>query len=104
MGLRKLLIDDLRDLKGVDAIARTAEMAKCILNGPHHFDLVYMDHDLGPGESGMDLLRWMFDRFIYPSAFILVTNNPAGLRNMRAELRARNYVCVCGVWRQRREN
>ena len=98
--MRTLLIDDVRTMEA-DAIVRSAELAKAILGGPLHFDVVYLDHDLGPGEVGLDVLRWIFRANIRPTSIILITRNPVGLANMKAELMANDYTLAhdgTGAW------
>jgi hypothetical protein len=91
MGMRTLLIDDIRDI-GADVTARNAEVAKSVLAGPLVFDKVYFDHDLGPDETGHDVLVWMLVNGIRPPMIVLVTMNPVGLRNMENVLAANGYT------------
>jgi len=99
-GITTLLIDDVREMM-VDATVRNAELAKAILAGPVKFDIVYLDHDLGPGENGLDVLRWMFRKTIRPATIILVTMNPAGRKNLEADLRANGYTQTGNMtWRE----
>lgn len=85
-----LLIDDMRDL-GTEAIARTPEVAKELLS---HiiWECVCFDHDLGTEESGYDIMKWMFERMIYPKQIQIVTSNPVGRDRMIAALEKEQYT------------
>jgi hypothetical protein len=72
-----LLIDDTRDL-GCSVIARNADAAKVILKGcGRSFEAVCIDHDLGDGESGYDVLKWAIEAEVLPNHVQLVTQNPS---------------------------
>lgn len=93
-----LLIDDVRNMQ-TDVTARSAEVAKVVMNSPHlKFDVVYLDHDLGPGDNGLDVLRWMFKNKIRPSKVVLVTMNPVGRRNLECELSDNGYTKSGNGW------
>lgn len=94
--MRTLLIDDIRDIH-CDVTARNVEVAKAVLLSGLSFDVVYLDHDLGCRETGLDILRWMFAVDVRPKHVVLVTMNPVGRRNMESELTANDYKRVGGV-------
>jgi hypothetical protein len=88
----ELLIDDVRDL-GCDLIARNyGAGVKVLLNMP--IDFLYLDHDLGPGKTGYDVLNFIFrpDIRIFPKVIFLVTMNPVGRDNMKRALEANGYI------------
>ena len=78
-----LLVDDVRDLRVTDLIARNYKGAIQVLTAIK-VDVMYLDHDLGPGKTGYDLLNFMFAKNIRikPKQIILVTMNPVGRENM----------------------
>jgi len=78
-----LLVDDVRDLRVTDLIARTYKGAVQVLTALS-VNVLYLDHDLGPGKTGYDLLNFIFDPKIRikPKQIILVTMNPVGRQNM----------------------
>lgn len=84
---RWLLIDDIRNIQGVDKVARTYEEGlSAILNeGP--WDCIIFDHDLGdeqtPERTGYDLMC-VLERHpeLIPNNIILVTQNPVGFKKM----------------------
>ena len=96
LGITKmwLIIDDTRELN-CEAIARTAEAAKQLLKR-NCWECVCFDHDLGEGESGYDVMRWMFDMKIYPDHIQIVTSNPVGSKNMTSLLEEHKYVSKDG--------
>lgn len=87
--MRTLLIDDVRNIH-CDVVARNAEVAKAVLANIE-FDKVYLDHDLGPGEDGLDILRWMLRLRIRPKRIYSISMNPDGRRRINEELRANGY-------------
>lgn len=89
-----LLIDDERSL-GVDVIARNAEAGKAMLVA-QLWDGLVLDHDLGPGESGYDVLTWALEHGFCPPQVHLVTANPVGRKRMQAALEAAGYRTTLG--------
>ncbi len=84
-----LLIDDIRNLD-CEAIARTPQAAKELLKC-NCWEGVCFDHDLGEGETGYDVMKWMFEMNIHPSKIQLVTSNPVGRNNMIGVLKSYGY-------------
>jgi hypothetical protein len=90
----KLLIDDLRDIPGVDLIARSysvgVDCLRCL-----QFDTLYLDHDLGDEtRCGSDVVRWMaevYPKVWWPETVVLVTDNPAGRLGMKVQLERMGY-------------
>jgi hypothetical protein len=85
-----LLIDDMRDSMGCDIVARNLEAGKKMLE-VCDWECVCLDHDLGAGESGYDILKWAFEKGRVPSHVQLVTNNPVGRKNMANLLKDNGY-------------
>lgn len=83
-----ILIDDVRNLNGMDIIIRTPEAAVEFLNKTDttgHF--VYMDNDLAvDGMEGYQILRLLLEFGQRPKKVVLVTSNPAAKQTMRNDL------------------
>lgn len=70
-------------------IAESAEEAEQILlSQQQHFDLVFVDHNLGQGATGCDLLRHVWEsKGMRDSVFFLITSEPSS-ENMKKALDA----------------
>lgn len=83
-----ILIDDVRNLHGMDIIIRTPEAAVEFLNKTDttgHF--VYFDNDLAPnGKEGYQILRLLLEFGQRPKKVVLVTSNPVAKQIMRNDL------------------
>ncbi|UPW39033.1 hypothetical protein ESCO40_00079 [Escherichia phage vB_EcoS_ESCO40] len=83
-----ILIDDVRNLPGMDIIIRTPEAAVEFLNKTDttgHF--VYMDNDLAvDGMEGYQILRLLLEFGQRPKKVVLVTSNPVAKQHMRNDL------------------
>ncbi|ECP6930394.1 hypothetical protein FUV06_17135 [Salmonella enterica] len=83
-----ILIDDVRNLHGMDIIIRTPEAAVEFLNKTDttgHF--VYMDNDLAvDGMEGYQILRLLLEFGQRPKKVVLVTSNPGAKQTMRNDL------------------
>lgn len=83
-----ILIDDVRNLHGMDIIIRTPEAAVEFLNKTDttgHF--VYMDNDLAvKGMEGYQILRLLLEFGQRPKKVVLVTSNPVAKQTMRDDL------------------
>jgi hypothetical protein len=90
-----LLIDDERNLN-VDVIARTPEAGKKLL-AVSGWTCLCLDHDLGPEQSGYDILNWAILNNLVPERVQLVTSNPVGRSNMSAALENIGYFSVDGI-------
>jgi len=76
---RVLLIDDFRDFDDVTLIARTGEKGIEILKDIDNIDLLYLDHDLGDGISGYDVMCWLENNpYALPTEIVCVSANPVG--------------------------
>lgn len=101
-----LMLDDSRDLSyfGYDiefgsswVLAKTSEEAKAIIADRGIPEEVSLDHDLGPGESGMDFVKWLVEKdmeedLIDPMhfSFIVHSSNVEASHNMKSYLS--NYL------------
>ncbi|WGG14251.1 hypothetical protein [Salmonella phage phC17] len=83
-----ILIDDVRNLHGMDIIIRTPEAAIEFLKGTDttgHF--VYCDNDLAAdGMEGYQILRLLLEFGQRPKKVVLVTSNPVAKQHMRNDL------------------
>lgn len=80
-----LLIDDLRNIKA-DVIARTYDEGIKALQS-QHFDILYLDHDLGDideNKTGYGIMVFLEENPKYlPDKIILITANPVGRIRMQ---------------------
>ncbi|WDR22170.1 hypothetical protein PJM41_0085 [Salmonella phage vB_SenS_UTK0009] len=88
-----ILIDDVRNLNGMDIIIRTPEAAlKFLENNDTSGHFVYMDNDLAvDGMEGYQILRLLLELGQRPKKVVLVTSNPVGRENMRNDLLDEGY-------------
>ena len=93
--MKYLLIDDIRTFD-VDKIARTAEEGKKELS-TKQYDVVTLDHDLGNGETGYDVLCWAIENNCLPKKVILCSMNPIGKKAMANKLRDIGYTSRTSV-------
>ena len=91
----EILIDDIRNVEGVDIIFRTAESARNFLienDFKDEISVLYMDHDLGDlKDNGYKILSSILEKNIRPKKVTLVTSNPVGRDNMCSILSFYNY-------------
>jgi hypothetical protein len=85
--MKRFLLDDIRNISGIDCLCRTATEAYIALE-KEMFDVYIFDHDLGevkPGTEGGDVLRWALqNEYINPKGSVfLITQNPVGRDKMR---------------------
>ena len=89
----KLLIDDIRDIEGVDYIARNGKAGLTILDLIGGIKTLYLDHDLGPNSiSGYSVAMKALEQDMMPPKVILVTSNPVGRDNIIAALKQFGYT------------
>lgn len=94
--MRILVIDDIRDFKieenrGYEVVyARDGVIGLRLLRN-ETWDALYLDHDLGDGPTGYDVLREAASDQLLPDNIRLVTMNPVGGRNMANELLQLGY-------------
>lgn len=81
-----LLIDDVRDLPGMDIICRTAVAGiKAVKQlSPTH---LYIDHDLGTDSiNGYQVIMQLLEAKKCPIHVQVVSSNPVGVKNISAAL------------------
>ncbi len=79
--MKTLTIDDCRNFDGM--IARNYEMGILALEKAGPWDLLYIDHDLGLGKSGYDVMCWLEKNPQYaPKKIICVSSNPPGRKRI----------------------
>ncbi|MEW0646950.1 cyclic-phosphate processing receiver domain-containing protein [Escherichia coli] len=83
-----ILIDDVRNLNGMDIIIRTPEAAVEFLNNTDTTGhVVYFDNDLAvDGMEGYQILRLLLEFGQRPKKVVLVTSNPVAKQTMRNDL------------------
>lgn len=90
-------MDDMRTPKTDDdkpdiywVVVRTIKDTKTILSSGIVNNLS-LDHDMGPGDTGYDLVKWMEETNTWPQGVItLHTANIVGRDNMKTVLARRN--------------
>ena len=87
----KLFVDDIREPPNKGWLtARSAEVAIEILNESNVIDTISLDHDLGTGATGYNVLCWIERKcrenpyYRPPEVIIIHTNNPVGKTKMKA--------------------
>jgi len=91
-----ILIDDVRNLQGMDIIIRDPQAAYTFLDvfdTSGHF--LYMDNDLGDHDllnEGQSILRYAISLGQLPKKVVLVTSNSVAANNMRSLLVAHGYT------------
>lgn len=89
-----ILIDDIRNLDGMDIIIRNAHTATTFIDT---FDttghVLYMDNDLGHHSiEGRHLLTTLLELGQQPSLVVLVSSNPVGVADMQHTLKHYGYI------------
>ncbi len=96
---RSLLIDDIRNEAhiGLDpfnptedlVIVRNYEMGIVALQCLWPIDILYLDHDLGNGKDGYEIIKWLEEKAFFgafhliPKEMICVSNNPTGIEKIK---------------------
>lgn len=99
-----VLVDDQRDNHRADIICRNARAALAVIRDiPDPIKVLYMDHDLGDGPSGYDVLKEALDwpKKYQPREVALITMNPVGKERMVALLVENGYHRITGTDRYR---
>lgn len=90
-----ILIDDVRNLNGMDIIIRTPVVAlDYVRNNETTGHVLYMDNDLSSNPKdleGQHILRQLLDWGQRPKKVVLVTANPVAAQNMREDLKDLGY-------------
>ena len=88
----KVLIDDMRELDGMNLVIRNYQSylntKETLLN--NDFEL-YLDHDLGEEKSGYDVIKDLFESGIFPESIFVITMNPVGRKNIYDVLEYYHY-------------
>lgn len=79
-----IYLDDIRDPPDINwTVCRTVKEAKKLFI-QNEVDFISFDHDLGEGESGYDLAKWMVKNFKYPKlGYTVHSSNPVGATNIK---------------------
>jgi hypothetical protein len=89
-----LLVDDIRNIEGVDMICRSGEIALEQIHNWEDISSLYLDNDLGEGKlEGYDFLVKLYRiNGKVPSRIVLVSSNPIARERIRNFLRDLNYI------------
>ena len=86
----KLWVDDARAEPDGWTRARDVKMAQAYLSA-YEVEEVSLDHDLGRGGNGVDLVRWMIERKLVPEQVRIHSWNPVGAKTMAGDLAGAGY-------------
>jgi len=92
-----LLIDDIRDQYDVEHTARTADEGMLALKTLPVTHLL-IDHDLGEGKSGYDVINWAIENDVLPPRVFIVSANPVGRNNIGRALESVGYTFKINGW------
>ena len=82
-----LLIDDVKEGGWADIIARNGRAGKVVLEQLSGFiSCLHIDHDLGKGISGYEVVEWALANGYLPSKVQIVSFNPKGRENIKSIL------------------
>lgn len=87
-----VLVDDIRDLPGMDIICRNPTAAYLVCKNITTEWELFLDHDLGTVVNGNDFLKNLLMLRKYPKYVQIVSSNPVGVANIRATLEANGYI------------
>lgn len=87
-----VLVDDVRDLFGMDIICRNPTVAWDVCKNITQEWSLYLDHDLGAVVNGNDVLKNLIEMRKAPKYVQIVSSNPVGVANIKATLEAEGYV------------
>jgi hypothetical protein len=92
-----LIIDDKRTL-GCDIVVRTPWVGKQVLRSMVGLiEVLCIDHDLGVGESGYDVVKWALENNCLPAQVQIVSQNPVGAQNIQNLLGNVGYKTKDGI-------
>jgi len=92
-----LLIDDVRYLNTVDAIARNADAGMQLLEA-FVWDGLVIDHDLGEKLTGYDIVKWAAQNSYLPNKVQIISANPVGKKNIENVLEDNGYILKKQTW------
>jgi len=76
-----LYVDDVRQSPSRWVLAKTFDDAiRSLKTG--NVNHLSLDHDLGLGKTGMDIVKFMMNNKIYPNKITIHSKNPVGKQNM----------------------
>lgn len=89
----KLLVDDIRNIDGIDIICRSAEIAMIQIHNWGDVSDLYLDNDLGEGKlEGYDFIKKLYRiNGRLPQRIVLVSSNPIARERIRKFLIDLNY-------------
>ena len=86
-----IYLDDLRPApKGFVLVKTVKECQILMMNNKGKINILSLDHDLGKGKTGYDLVKWLvfyngkegYGENLFPNKIYLHTANPVGRENM----------------------
>ena len=93
-----VLIDDIRDLPGMDVIIRDPEIAVELFTQLYllAYDTkqalhLYLDNDMGKPTEGIHILQEIISNDTLPDRVTLVTSNPVARERMKSSLAHEGY-------------
>jgi hypothetical protein len=90
-----VLIDDCRDFGGNTVICRTGENGiitiMALLKAGVTIERLYMDHDLGDGINGYQVIEILAKNGLLPNFVEMVTSNPVGRERMAQVLESEGF-------------
>jgi hypothetical protein len=89
---KHLLIDDVRNLPGMDIICRNYSSGLGVCYYFHDIDKLYIDHDLGEEKNGYQLIVELLDNGYCPKKVQIVSSNPVGVKNISEALIDAGYT------------
>ncbi len=85
-----VFVDDIRKGYEGDIILRSYdEFVEFMTKNKEPIDWLSLDHDLGLGKNGLDIVRWMIENLSadkWPKTIRVHSANPAGAMNMYLEI------------------
>jgi len=96
-----ILVDDCKHFEGMDIICRNGMAAIAVLSSINEAPgLVLMDHDLGDGPDGKEVVERILDQNLdfWPISFQMVSMNPDGVKRIEGVLKDHGYRKADGLW------
>jgi len=87
-----LLIDDAKEGGWADIVARNGRAGKLVLEQLSGFiSCLHIDHDLGKGISGYEVVEWALANGYLPNEVRIVSFNPGGRKAIKNILLDNDY-------------
>ena len=84
--MKKLWVDDVRapffQAEKWDIAKSYNEAIQLLFK--NSYDVISLAHDLGEGQNGMDILKWMYNNSIWPKTIHVHSANPVAAERMQA--------------------